>query len=66
LFADLSPIVFALLLILLRGSMQDPQFVVPVSLEGIGYKAVRRVHVKVASLSQISLIPGSLDAAVQP
>ena len=43
LFADLSPIVFALLLILLLGSMQDSQFVVPVSLEGIGYKAVRRV-----------------------
>src|SRR6266568_8035667 len=61
LFADLSPIVFALLFILLLGSMQGPQFVVPVSLEGIGYQPVRRIHVKVASLSQISLIPGSLD-----
>jgi hypothetical protein len=35
LFADLSPIVFALLLILLLGCMQCPQFVVPVGLEGI-------------------------------
>ena len=32
LFADLSPIVFALLLILLLGGMQCPQFVVPVGL----------------------------------
>src|ERR1700694_703634 len=61
LFADLSPIVFALLLILLLGSMQCPQFVVPVGLERIGYQPVRRVHMKVAPLSQISLIPGSLD-----
>src|SRR5712691_9355909 len=61
LFADRSPIVFALLLILLLGSMQCPQFVVPVGLEGISYQPVRRIHVKVASLSQISLILGSLD-----
>src|SRR6266851_4883674 len=61
LFADLSPIVFALLLILLLGSMQGPQFVVPVGLEGISYQSVRGVHMKVAPLSQIGLIPGSLD-----
>src|SRR5216683_878324 len=61
LFADLSPIVFALLLILLLGSMQCPQFAVPVGLEGISYQPVRGIHMKVAPLSQISLIPGSLD-----
>src|SRR6266849_5467203 len=61
LFADRSPIVFALLLILLLGSMQRPQFVVPVGLEGIRYQPIRRIHVKVAPLSQIGLIPGSLD-----
>ena len=36
-------IIFALLLILLLGGVQCPQFVVSVSLEGIGYQAVRRV-----------------------
>ena len=61
LFADRSPIILALLLILLLGSWQCPQFVVPVSLEGISYQPVRGVHMKVAPLSQIGLIPGSLD-----
>jgi hypothetical protein len=54
-------IIFALLLILLLGGVQCPQFVVPVSLEGIGYQAVRGVDVKVASLSEIGLIAGTLN-----
>ena len=41
--------------------MQCPQFVVPVGLEGIGYETVCGIDVKVTPLSQISLIPGSLD-----
>jgi hypothetical protein len=61
LFADRSLIVFALLLILFLGGRQCPKFAVPVSLKGIGYKPVCRVHLKVASLSQIGLIPGSLN-----
>ena len=40
LFADLSRIVFALLLILLLGSMQCPQFAVPVGLEGISWPSL--------------------------
>jgi hypothetical protein len=63
LFVDLSPIVFALVILLL-GCMQRPQFVVPVGLEGIGYETVRWIYVKVASLSQVSLIPGSLNLLV--
>jgi hypothetical protein len=61
LFADLSPIVFALLRILLLGCMQSPQFVVPVGLEGISYETVRGIDVKVALLSEIGLIPGTLN-----
>src|SRR5262249_20178873 len=59
--ADRRPIILALLLILLLGGIQCAKFVVPVRLEGIGYKSVRRIDVKVASLSQIGLISGSLD-----
>lgn len=61
LFADRSPVDFALLLILLLGSSQCPKLVVPVGLERIRYKPIRRVHVKVAALRQIGLIPRSLD-----
>src|SRR5712692_4767428 len=61
LFADRSPVNLALLLILLLSGIQCPQLVVPVGLERIRYKPVRRVHVKVAALRQIGLIPRSLD-----
>jgi hypothetical protein len=60
LFTDLSPIVLALLLLLLLGCLQCPQFVVPVGFEGIGYQTVRGIDVKVTPLSQIGLIPGTL------
>jgi hypothetical protein len=61
LFADRNLIVFALLLILLLSGIQSSKFVVPVRLERIRYQPVRRVHVKVAPLSQLGLVPGSLD-----
>ena|SRR3989442_255600 len=61
LFADRCLIILALLLILLLSGIQCPKFVVPVGLDGIGYQPVRRVHVQVAPLSQIGLIPGSFD-----
>src|SRR6202022_4446401 len=60
LFADLSPIILALLLILLLSGIQCPQFVVPVSFEGIGYQPIRRIYVKITSLSEIGLIAGAL------
>src|SRR5258708_7210471 len=61
LFADLSPIIFALLLILLLGGIECAQFIVPVRLERIGYQPIRRIDVKVASLSEFGLIPGALN-----
>jgi len=65
LFANRSLIVFALLLILLLSGIQYPKFVVPVGLERIRYQPVRRVHVKVAPLSQIG-VDSSLDDAFEP
>jgi hypothetical protein len=61
LFTERDAIILALLLILLLGRIQCPKLVVPFRLEGIGDQPVRGVHVKVASLSQISLVPGPLD-----
>jgi hypothetical protein len=61
LFTERDTIILALLLILLLGRIQCPKLVVPFRLEGIGDEPVRGVYVKVASLSQISLVPGPLD-----
>ena len=59
LFTERNTIILALLLALLLGRIQCPKLVVPFRLEGIGDEPVRGVYVKVASLSQISLVPGA-------
>src|SRR5215469_5746674 len=60
LFAYGDAIFLTLLLILLLGGVPCTQFVIPVGLQGIGYQAVCRIDVQVASLSQIGLIPSTL------
>jgi hypothetical protein len=61
LLTDGHPITLTLLLILLLGCLHCSQLIIPVGLERISDQPVRRVHVKIASLGQVSFVLCSLD-----